>query len=120
MGVDFRHKRFIIAGGGTGGHLFPALAIGEKLQSLGAKIHYVGSKYGIESHVFINNELDHTLLNIRGFSRYFTISLASLLQTLSQQLVFAIRATSFLMQVVQYGCTQTYEAHRIFLNGKSV
>ena len=36
--------RILIAGGGTGGHLFPALAIGEEIinQYSKAKIHYVG------------------------------------------------------------------------------
>ena len=64
------HK-ILIAGGGTGGHLFPALAIGEEIhhREPGAKIHYVGSNFGLESKVFPVKDVWHTLLPIRGFQR---------------------------------------------------
>ena len=47
-------KNILITGGGTGGHLFPALAIGEEIQRRlpEAKIHYIGSLFGLESKVF--------------------------------------------------------------------
>ncbi len=42
----------IIAGGGTGGHLFPGIAIAEELRSRGVKnILFVGTEEGIESRV---------------------------------------------------------------------
>ncbi len=41
--------RVLIAGGGTGGHVIPALAIGRELRDRhGADIHYVGTARGIE------------------------------------------------------------------------
>ncbi len=61
----------IISGGGTGGHLFPALAIGAEimLRRPAANIHYIGSKFGIEKDVFPVKNVNHSLLSIRGFQR---------------------------------------------------
>ena len=38
------NRKILISGGGTGGHLFPALAIGEEINSRdpNAEIHYIG------------------------------------------------------------------------------
>jgi UDP-N-acetylglucosamine--N-acetylmuramyl-(pentapeptide) pyrophosphoryl-undecaprenol N-acetylglucosamine transferase len=45
--------RVIIAGGGTGGHLFPGLAIAEEFKSRDSSIEiiFVGTEYGIEARV---------------------------------------------------------------------
>lgn len=61
----------LIAGGGTGGHLYPAIAIGELMQTRypNIKVHYIGSKFGIEAKVLPVKALPHTLLPIRGLQR---------------------------------------------------
>ena len=68
--------RIIIAGGGTGGHLFPAIAIGEELKERfpKAEIHFIGSDFGLEAKVFPVKDLIHTLLPIRGLQRGFSVS----------------------------------------------
>ncbi len=68
-------KNILITGGGTGGHLFPALAIGEEIQRRmpEAKIHYIGSLFGLESKVFPIKDVWHTLLPIRGLQRGFSV-----------------------------------------------
>ena len=63
----------LIAGGGTGGHLYPAIAIGEFLQirNPNTKVHFIGSKFGIEAQVLPVRRFPHTLLPIRGLQRSF-------------------------------------------------
>jgi UDP-N-acetylglucosamine--N-acetylmuramyl-(pentapeptide) pyrophosphoryl-undecaprenol N-acetylglucosamine transferase len=59
--------RMIVAGGGTGGHLFPGLAVAE--QWAGAEpqsVLFVGSAFGIEARVIPKTRFDFRALNIRG------------------------------------------------------
>jgi UDP-N-acetylglucosamine--N-acetylmuramyl-(pentapeptide) pyrophosphoryl-undecaprenol N-acetylglucosamine transferase len=64
-------KTVIFAGGGTGGHLYPALALGEALQELdpAVRVHYVGARRGVEARVLPEKGVSHTLLPMRGFQR---------------------------------------------------
>lgn len=40
---------WIIAGGGTGGHVTPALALGEVIKERGEKLLFIGSQHGLEA-----------------------------------------------------------------------
>jgi UDP-N-acetylglucosamine--N-acetylmuramyl-(pentapeptide) pyrophosphoryl-undecaprenol N-acetylglucosamine transferase len=64
-------RHVIFAGGGTGGHLYPALALGTALQELDPdlSVHYVGAQRGVEARVLPERNLPHTLLPMRGLQR---------------------------------------------------
>ena len=61
----------IIAGGGTGGHLYPGLAIARALVQLDPSIrpHFVGALRGIEADVLPRTEFPHTLLDLHPLYR---------------------------------------------------
>lgn len=65
-------KLIIIAGGGSGGHLFPAIAIGDELEKYGYTVRYIGSKFGIESKIFKNLDKSYDLLKIKGIHRSYS------------------------------------------------
>ncbi|MFP3872818.1 MAG: undecaprenyldiphospho-muramoylpentapeptide beta-N-acetylglucosaminyltransferase [Thiohalophilus sp.] len=47
-----RHpRRILIMAGGTGGHVFPALAVARYLQEQGVEIYWLGTRRGLESRV---------------------------------------------------------------------
>lgn len=61
--------RLLLAGGGTGGHLFPAVALAQRLlaQDPEAQVLFVGTARGIESRVLPELALPLQLIEIRGF-----------------------------------------------------
>lgn len=64
-------KRIIIAGGGTGGHIFPAVAIANALQRLqpGIQILFVGAKGKMEMEKVPQEGYEIRGLDIAGFNR---------------------------------------------------
>lgn len=57
-------SRILFAGGGTGGHLYPALALADAFQRRdpSAEVHFVGAQRGIEARVLPERGVPHTLL----------------------------------------------------------
>jgi len=67
----------VITGGGTSGHVVPAIAIAELLVDAGhdmSTLHYVGSNRGAEVSMIPAIGLAHTFLSVDGLQRGFTLS----------------------------------------------
>jgi UDP-N-acetylglucosamine--N-acetylmuramyl-(pentapeptide) pyrophosphoryl-undecaprenol N-acetylglucosamine transferase len=62
---------FFIAGGGTGGHLYPGLAIADALlaERPDLDIHFIGAQRGIERTVLPGTRWPHTLLDLHPLYR---------------------------------------------------
>ncbi|HPH67505.1 MAG TPA: undecaprenyldiphospho-muramoylpentapeptide beta-N-acetylglucosaminyltransferase [Kofleriaceae bacterium] len=60
--------RVMIAGGGTGGHLFPGIAIAEEVRQAhpDAQIRFVGTTRGIEARVLPQLGWDHDFIEVSG------------------------------------------------------
>jgi UDP-N-acetylglucosamine--N-acetylmuramyl-(pentapeptide) pyrophosphoryl-undecaprenol N-acetylglucosamine transferase len=72
--------RAILAGGGTGGHVIPALAIAQELRSrYGAEIIFIGTRRGIESRLVPNAGFALYLVKVGALKN---VSLKTRLQTM--------------------------------------
>ena len=60
----------VIAGGGTGGHLFPGIAVYEKLKSIdpNIKVYFIGTERGIENRLKDDYNFELFTINVKGFS----------------------------------------------------
>ncbi len=61
-------KRVLLTTGGTGGHIFPALAVAEELRKTfpGIELLFVGSRYGQERRLAERAGIDYVGLPVRG------------------------------------------------------
>lgn len=75
-------KAVFIAGGGTGGHIYPAMAIAHSLRTMAPdlQIHFVGSRGGLESKIIPEHGFPLHLVPIGKLNH--NVSLAERLKTL--------------------------------------
>lgn len=66
--------KVIIAAGGTGGHIIPAISIAKELMKEGVQILFVGNKNSMEQKLAEINEIDFEEINVQKFYRKFTIA----------------------------------------------
>ena len=63
--------RVLLTGGGTGGHIYPALAVARRLKEIDAEVTflYVGTERGLESTLVPKEGLPFKAIEIEGFKR---------------------------------------------------
>ncbi|MEW6243070.1 MAG: undecaprenyldiphospho-muramoylpentapeptide beta-N-acetylglucosaminyltransferase [Bacillota bacterium] len=58
--------RLLVTGGGTGGHIYPALAVADELLKQGGEVLYVGTARGLESDIVPREGIPFKTIPVRG------------------------------------------------------
>ena len=67
-------RRVIISGGGTGGHIYPAITIARAIADIEpTEFLYVGSKIGLENTLIPKEGLPFVTLDVRGLERKISV-----------------------------------------------
>jgi len=66
MNTSLQGKTVLVMAGGTGGHVFPALATAEVLQQHGVNIEWLGTERGIESDLVPKAGIPLTCIRVAG------------------------------------------------------
>lgn len=76
--MERKKLRFLVTGGGTGGHIYPALAVAGELRRRhpDAEFLYAGGKKGLESELVPREGYDFVALDVRGMERKAGLSMA--------------------------------------------
>lgn len=93
----------VLAGGGTGGHVQPALAVAEALVARGhapSSLQFVGSERGMERHLVPEAGFEVTLLPGRGIQRRLTPENAGAIAGIVSACAKAVRLLSKLRPAV--------------------
>ncbi|MDE3164540.1 MAG: undecaprenyldiphospho-muramoylpentapeptide beta-N-acetylglucosaminyltransferase [Acidobacteriota bacterium] len=67
--VSAARRRFLMAGGGTGGHVIPAIAVARELSARGHEVFFVGTERGMESRLVPEAGFPMHRIEIGGLNR---------------------------------------------------
>lgn len=68
-------KTILLMAGGTGGHIFPALAVGKYLEDKGWNLHWLGSEGKMETKIVPQYGIELSLLPVKGLRGKGLVSL---------------------------------------------
>lgn len=60
------HPTILIMAAGTGGHVFPALSIAQRLQTLGVRTEWLGTRQGMENRLLENSGINIHPISVKG------------------------------------------------------
>lgn len=63
---DLGGKVIMISAGGTGGHVYPGIALANSLHARGASIHWLGTNQGIEAKLLPEQPVDFHPIEVKG------------------------------------------------------
>ncbi|MGO3211812.1 MAG: glycosyltransferase, partial [Ruoffia tabacinasalis] len=68
-------NRIILSGGGTGGHIYPALAIYNRMKELNPDLEclYIGTDKGLEASIVPKANIDFKSIEISGLKRSLSL-----------------------------------------------
>lgn len=85
--------RVIVTGGGTGGHIYPALAIAERIldEISGSEVLYIGCDNGLENNIVPTTSIPFKTISAQGLPRKLTPALVRSLMVNSKGVMEARR-----------------------------
>ena len=86
-------KRFILAGGGTGGHIYPAIGIAQALQRLNPEVDivFIGGRDRLESTLVPQQGFQFLPISVEGFPRSLTLKWITVIIKVCQGLVQSLK-----------------------------
>lgn len=89
--TDYTSMRVLMMAAGTGGHVFPALAVAKQLADLGATIHWLGTPAGMENRLVSQYDYHFHAINMQGLRGNGIKRLLVLPSTLTKATIAAVR-----------------------------
>ena len=84
------NRQVVIAGGGTGGHIFPGLAVARELRSRDVGCHWLGARRGLEAELVPERGLPITLVDLEGMHARSPAAAARAMAKLPQAVATAV------------------------------
>lgn len=98
-----QNQTVLIMAGGTGGHVFPALAVANRLRESGVNVHWLGTRQGIEADVIPAAGIPISYIHIAGLRGNGILRLLGAPLRICQAVLQAIRVVRTLNPVSVLG-----------------